>query len=354
MQTDLLGKALEPIIQETVREELKTLNVEEQVKASLTGIVQSASKTLTVKLGQDGEPIKMGLVHKQFETLLQTISCGENLLLMGGAGRGKTTAIVKIAEALGLGFRSTSFNSQTTKSDLVGFMDAMGIYRKSPLIEAMENGDIWLADEFDAGNDTSIMAINSLIENRFIDIQGVGVIHAHENFRVVASANTNLRGATSQYSARRKLDDATIDRFSVLEWELDEELEKLITANDDWLKIVRKVRKDCENKLDGLEITPRASYKGAKLLKTELPLDVIIGMVLHKGLDEDSKNVIDNAISKCNAEYERLNNRHAKSGEPEPEKDKVLEPVTEEEPKPEPEPQPEPETEPETEPAYDW
>ena len=333
MTNDLLGEALKPIIKEAVNDELKNLKIEEQVKASLTGIVESASKTLTVKLGEDGEPIKMGLVHKDFEIMMKTVAMGENLLLVGGAGRGKTTAIVNVAKALGLKFRGISFTAQTTKSDLLGFTDAMGIYRPSVVIEAMINGDILLFDEFDAGNDNAIMAVNTLVENRWIDTPN-GVVYAHENFRVVASANTNLRGATSQYSARRKLDDATIDRYAIMEWSLDEELEKLITANDDWLKIVRAVRKACNDNLDGIDITPRPSYKGAKMLKGGIPFDNVVAMTLFKGLDDDSIGVMQNAIDGCGDAVRACKAIDAKSGEPEPKKVKTAKtPKTE--PKPE-------------------
>lgn len=294
MNTDLLGEALAPIIGAVVAEKMSALDIEGQIKSMLSEVASSAQKVLTVKLGDDsGEGKKLPLVHKQFEELLQVVAIGGlNTLLTGGAGLSKSTAVEQCADALNLQLASISFSNQTTKTDLLGFVDAMGIYRKSGFVDAFENGKVFLADEMDACSANVLVLLNSAISNGFIETPDNKVIRVHETFRFVGTANTNLRGSTGGFSARNKLDAATIDRFVVIDWQLDEELEARLTNNDAWLNIVRTARAIADEKLDGVTITPRSSYDGAKLLKAGVPVNRVIDMVLIKAMGEDAKATI--------------------------------------------------------------
>ena len=286
LQLDLSG-----VINEAIDNKMAEFDVEGQIKNMLEHVAKNASKILTVKVdGGSKEGKRFPLVHMQFEQLLQLTTITKmNPLLTGGAGLSKTTAVEQVAEALELGLVSMSFSNQTAKTDLMGFVDANGIYRKSGFIDAFENGKVFLADEIDACSANVLVLLNSAIDNLFITTPENKVLHAHENFRLVATANTNLRGAKDGFTARNKLDSATVDRFTVLDWKLDEELEEKITNNKGWLKIVRKCRKVANEQLEGVAITPRSSYKGAELLKHGFSADDVIRMVIIKamGIDEE-------------------------------------------------------------------
>jgi len=290
-ENDLLGQALTPMVQKVVSDEIQKLGVEAQIKAMMEDVAKNASKVLTVKVeggAKDGK--KFPLVHNQFEDLLAVASLqGINTLLTGGAGLSKSTAVEQLAEAFELEMGSISFSNQTTKTDLLGFVDANGIYRKSGFVDAFENGKIFLADEMDACSANVLVLLNSAISNGFIETPDAKVIHVHESFRFVGTANTNLRGSKDGFTARNKLDSATIDRFVVIEWKLDKDLEEKLTNNEGWLKIVRKCRKVANEQLEGIAITPRSSYDGAKLLKAGMDVDKVIKMVIVKamGIDEE-------------------------------------------------------------------
>ena len=278
---------------------MKKLDIEGQIKALLTEVAQNSEKVLTVKLeGSDGEGKRLPLVHKQFEDLLGVMGIkGLNVLLTGGAGLSKSTAVEQAAEAFQLKLASISFSNQTTKTDLLGFVDAMGVYRKSSFIDAFENGKVFLADEMDACSSNVLVLLNSAISNGFIETPDNRIVRVHDNFRFVATANTNLRGAKNGFSARNKLDAATIDRFAVIEWTLDEDLEQKITNNDAWLKIVRKCREVAVARLEGVVITPRSAYDGAKLLRAGINVDKVIRMTIVKAMGEDEENVLLKAIT---------------------------------------------------------
>ena len=296
---DLLGEALAPIVQTVVETEMAKYDVEGQIKSLLGDAAKNAQKVITVKLeGEDGEGRKLGLVHKQFEDLLAlTAIQGVNVLLTGGAGLAKSTAVEQCAKAYDLKLSSISFSNQTTKTDLLGFVDANGRYNKSSFVDAFENGHMFLADEMDACSANVLVLLNSAIANGFLETPDNRMLHVHEHFRYVATANTNLRGAKNGFSARNKLDAATIDRFAVIEWMLDEELESAIANNDAWVTIVRKCRKVAQEQLEGVAITPRSSYDGAKLLRAGIDVDKVIRMSVIKGMGEDEELTLMSVIT---------------------------------------------------------
>lgn len=294
LQLDLSG-----VINGAIDKKMAEFDVEGQIKNMLEGVAKNASKILTIKV-EGGSPggKKFPMVHKQFEDLLAVASIqGINTLLTGGAGLAKSTAVEQLAEAFELELGTISFSNQTTKTDLLGFVDASGVYRKSGFIDAFENGKIFLADEMDACSANVLVLLNSAISNGFIETPDAKIIHVHEKFRFVGTANTNLRGAKDGFTARNKLDGATIDRFAVIEWTLDEELEEKITNNSGWLKIVRKCRSIAESELDGVTITPRSSYDGAKLLRAGIHIDKVIRMTLIKAMGTDEEKTLLKSIT---------------------------------------------------------
>jgi MoxR-like ATPase len=288
-----LGKALEPFIKSVVSDHVTGLNIEAMIAEKLEVIAQKASKIIEVKLQGKERMEKLPLVHKQFELLLQVAQLqGNNILLTGGAGLSKSTAVMQVAKALQLEFAQISFSNQTTKTDLLGFVDANGVYRGSGFEDAFRNGKVFLADEMDACSSNVLVLLNSAISNGIIQLPNGEQIEAHDNFRFIATANTNLRGSAQGFTARNKLDAATIDRFIVIDWELDLELEEKLTSNDGWLKIVRKCREVADRELEGVDITPRSSYDGASLLKLGISVENVIKMVIVKAMGEDEQKAL--------------------------------------------------------------
>lgn len=293
-----LGKALEPFIKNVVSEHVAGLDIESQIREQLEGIAQKASKVIEVKLQGKEKGIKMPLVHNQFELLLKIAQVeGNNILLTGGAGLSKSTAVMQVAQALDLEFQQISFSNQTTKTDLLGFVDANGNYQMAGFIDAFIHGKVFLADEMDACSSNVLVLLNSAISNGIINLPNGKTVEAHDNFRFIGTANTNLRGSAMGFTARNKLDAATIDRFIVIEWLLDEELEEKLTCNDGWLKIVRKCRSIAQRELEGVDITPRSSYDGAGLLKLGIDVEQVIRMTIIKAMGEDEEKTLLGAIT---------------------------------------------------------
>jgi MoxR-like ATPase len=86
---------------------------------------QLVNPVFEIKLGDKLTKLKAN-VHKDFKTILTLAAQRHNVLLVGMAGTGKTMTAEQVAEALELPFYAISVCSQTSKSDLVGYMNATG------------------------------------------------------------------------------------------------------------------------------------------------------------------------------------------------------------------------------------
>lgn len=227
-----------------------------------------------------------GTAHRLTSQIAAVAELGIYQMLVGPAGSGKTTTGEKVAEMLKIPFFPMSVGPQTTKSDLLGFIDANGNYHTTPLRNAFENGGLLLLDEVDSANAGVLTIINSLLANGYCSFPDA-VIKRHEKFRCICSANTFGRGADRQYVGRNQLDAATLDRFVVVDFEYDEDLERLLSGNDDWTERVQKYRRRAFDLKERIVISPRASINGAKLIAAGLPEETVEQLTIWKGISPD-------------------------------------------------------------------
>lgn len=241
----------------------------------------------------DGTKIKLdGTHHKLFPKALSVIGCGLNLYLCGPAGSGKTTLGEQIAEAMGVPFE---FNGAiTSKFELFGFKDAAGTYHPTAFRRAFENGGVYLADEIDAWAPQPLLSLNAALANGWCDFPDM-MVKRHENFRMIAAANTWGQGADREYVGRNQLDAASLDRFVFLAMEYDTALEAKLCGNADWARRVQSIRKAVFSQKARMVVSPRASINGAKLL-AHFTQSEVEEMVIWKGVTKENKDKILNAM----------------------------------------------------------
>lgn len=188
--------------------------------------------------------------HVQTAYLVKLLSIGLNVLLVGPAGSGKTTAGLHAAQALDLKFYPISLGPQTSKTDLLGYTDAHGRPVWTVVRQAYVHGGLLLLDEIDASNAGVLTCLNALLANGHAtfpasvdDLEHVTVEQKHANFRVIASGNTFGQGANRMYVGRQQLDAATLDRFVGIEWLYDTDFEtKVCASQPEWLAYVWELR----------------------------------------------------------------------------------------------------------------
>lgn len=247
------------------------------------------NKPLVVNLGSVEEP-KNQIVHSAFGKIIKVLSSAKrkekNIMLVGGAGGGKTHLVKQIAESLKLPFYPMSVGLQTTKSDLLGFINATGVYMSSVIREAYENGGVLLLDEFDSAHAGVVTILNSLLANGHASFPDK-IVNKHKDFVCICACNTYGRGANVDYVGRNRLDGATLDRFIVIDVDYDENLEASLTDNERWFGVVQRIRKNIEEQGIKMIVSPRASMDGADLLDAGFHISDVVKMVILKGVDKD-------------------------------------------------------------------
>lgn len=223
--------------------------------------------------------------HSKFDEIKACIEAEIPVYLYGPAGSGKNHVLQQIAEELNLEFYFT--NSVQQEYKITGFIDAGGTYHETEFYKAFKNGGLFFLDEMDASIPEVLVLLNAALANGYFEFP-TGKINAHEDFRVVSAGNTVGTGADEQYSGRLQLDQATLDRFAMIEFDYDRNIELAIAkGNEELVHFIRNLRKQAVEK--GVNAT--FSYRCISMvqkLEGKLELKEIIKIAVVKGMDIDT------------------------------------------------------------------
>jgi MoxR-like ATPase len=240
--------------------------VAKDVAEMATELAKKISRNVKITI-PDREPVTIDNPHYQTAEMIQVLKSLRpnlrNVMMVGPAGSGKTTAMVHTAKAFG--FADATIQGQVmTRFEFDGFIDAHGVYRSSAFRRFAESdGGVFGQDEMDASEPSALLALNAYLANgRYTFPDGKTCVRGDNHF-VIAACNTWGNGASRVYVGRNQLDGASKDRYRPLVWNYDEGLESKLVANDDWHNRVVKVRRA----VDGLKlrhtVTPRDAMRGS-------------------------------------------------------------------------------------------
>lgn len=230
-----------------------------------------------------------GIFHNKFEDIVKIVSKGVPLMLTGPAGAGKNYTLEQVAKALELEFYFT--NAVTQEYKLTGFIDANGVYQETQFYKAFKDGGLFFLDEIDASCPESLIVLNSAIANSYFDFPN-GRINANKNFRVVCAGNTYGTGADMVYVGRNALDGATLDRFAVIEFEYDNEVERQLAFDDELFKFILALRSAIKESSLRYIVSMRATINATKLLEIGMSKKDILESVIIKNIQIDDLNTI--------------------------------------------------------------
>ena len=264
----------------------------EAIKKQITQEIKRASVPRTVEVkAEEAKPVNVGLAHCQFETLIKIVSkigatgLRQNVWIWGPPGTGKTTAAKQVAKGLGLPFYY--YGPVDNKYAFTGFRDASGNVVRTQFMDAFENGGVLLLDECDASLPQALLTLQGATANGFAET-AAGTIYRHRDCIIICTANSAGHGADVGF-ARFTPDRAFMTRFVSMVWEIDEALEDAFTENKDWLAKVRRFREKArQHGLKGLFISPRVTLQGQDLLASGISEDLVIDMVVRKGMGDDA------------------------------------------------------------------
>lgn len=276
-------------IVDTVEQEYETAG-KKVTNTSNKGVVESIKAEIMKKeleevtkpeWQQEGE-----VFHSKFGTIKACVENKVPVYLAGPAGSGKNHTLEQIAKVLGLEFYFT--NSVQQEYKLTGFIDAGGTFHETEFYKAFKNGGLFFLDEMDASIPEVLVLLNAAIANGYFEFPN-GKITAHEDFRVVAAGNTVGSGADEAYTGRMVLDQATLDRFAIIEFGYDMKIElSLAKGNAELVTFIEDIRKQAEDKGIRATFSYRCISMVVKLEKVGLPLEEIIKIAVVKGLDKDT------------------------------------------------------------------
>ncbi|WP_425572293.1 hypothetical protein, partial [Pseudonocardia eucalypti] len=155
-------------------------------------------------------------------------------------------------------------------------------------------------DEIDCGHPGLLAELNQALALGICAFAD-GMVTAHPQFRLVATANTYGAGGDRRYVGRQALDAATLDRFTLLDVPVDERLEHRLAlahapsqqdAVVQLLATVRRLRATAEEKNLPVMFSPRASIEGAKLLEAGVPLAKVLQWRVLRGLSQAHRSAL--------------------------------------------------------------
>lgn len=229
--------------------------------------------------------------HEKYDMIKTCLQCNIPVYLAGPAGSGKNHTVEQIAKELGWNFYFS--NSVQQEYKLTGFIDAGGCFHETEFYKACtdENECIFFLDEMDASIPEVLVLLNAAIANGYFEFPNGRVDFDHVHF--VAAGNTVGSGADDMYTGRMVLDQATLDRFAIIEFDYSMNIEMAITKNNvELVNFIHQLRKEAESKGIRATFSYRCMTMITKLEKAGMDLIMAMTISIVKGLDKDTVNTL--------------------------------------------------------------
>ena len=94
-------------------------------------------------------------------------------------------------------------------------------------------------------------------------------------------------GGNDVYVGRNQLDGASLDRFAVVYFDYDEQLEKNLVQNEDWAIFIQVLRKRLKQRQIKHIVSMRATIYGDRLIQADVATLDIFKQVVFKNLQND-------------------------------------------------------------------
>lgn len=229
--------------------------------------------------------------HEKYEVIKTCLTSNIPIYLAGPAGSGKNYTVEQIAEELGWNFYFSNAVQQEYK--LTGFTDAGGQFHETEFYKACtdESDCIFFLDEMDASIPEVLVLLNAAIANGYFEFPNGRVDLTNVHF--VAAGNTVGSGADELYTGRMVLDQATLDRFAIIEFGYSRNVEiSLAKGNIELVDYIEELRAKAKESGIRATFSYRCIMMVTKLAAANMALTEILKIAVFKGLDKDTVGML--------------------------------------------------------------
>lgn len=231
--------------------------------------------------------------HEKYDVIKCCLENSIPVYLAGPAGSGKNFTVEQIAKELEWNFYFS--NSVQQEYKLTGFIDAGGKYHETEFYkackEASEGKDVvFFLDEMDASIPEVLVLLNASIANGYFEFP-CGRLNFGEKVHFVSAGNTVGSGADELYTGRMVLDQATLDRFAIIEFDYSKNIELSISNNNtELVEFIHELINEATFKGIRATFSYRCITMLTKLEKSGMELKEAMKIAVVKGLDKDTIN----------------------------------------------------------------
>lgn len=271
------------------KEEVKAEEVVEEVKEELPILEANTPKVEEVKEEPDVVEVPKKVKHEKYEQIKTCLDCDIPVYLAGPAGSGKNHTVEQIAKEMGWNFYFS--NSVQQEYKLTGFIDAGGNYHETEFYKALTDEEecVFFLDEIDASIPEVLVLLNAAIANGYFEFPNGRIDFDHVHF--VAAGNTVGSGADDLYTGRMVLDQATLDRFAIIKFDYDKNVElKLARGNVQLVNFIRCIRDYANSNGIRATFSYRCISMMTKLEKAGMDIKEAMVISVLKGMDKDTIN----------------------------------------------------------------
>ena len=243
--------------------------------------------------------------HEKYEVIRTCLASNIPIYLAGPAGSGKNYTVEQIAEELGWNFYFSNAVQQEYK--LTGFTDAGGQFHETEFYKACtdESDCIFFLDEMDASIPEVLVLLNAAIANGYFEFPNGRVDLTNVHF--VAAGNTVGSGADELYTGRMVLDQATLDRFAIIEFGYSRNVElSLAKGNVELVDYIEELRAKAKESGVRATFSYRCIMMVTKLAAANMALTEILKIAVFKGLDRDTVRML--SVVKAGNKYVKAYN----------------------------------------------
>ena len=273
--------------QTVIETEVETVEAEEEKIET----VETEEIEETIETGEEID-IEEEIKHEKYDMVKTCLDNNIPVYLAGEAGTGKNYLVEQICKENDWNFYFSNSIQQEYK--LTGFIDAGGKFHETEFYKACTDDKecVFFLDEIDASIPEVLILLNAAIANGYFEFPN-GKVELN-NVHFVAAGNTVGSGSDELYTGRMVLDQATLDRFAIIEIDYDKRIEmKLANNNEELVKFVRNLRQQSKEKGIRATFSYRCISMSAKLIDAKMNIKDILVIAIFKGMDKDTINTFD-------------------------------------------------------------